>query len=293
MTRIPRHCYPASINVETDINVAAGLKAITGTANRMLERIERSELSREEALDMMLTVAEARCEVDPDAEEFETWEAWVTAMQLGSAQFVMATAPEGSTVTCRIKEKEWHLPATGAQPHVNAHFWIQAFYLAMICRENERLTEMARVPVSLLRDSGATFEEYIYSWVETLQCFWLGQEDVSTHLVVALDGTGPDSARHVDQEQMSMVLYPPIILFYRYLRGDHAQFNEALTDAIRWHKSYWSGDDDRAMSSEGYVALGPLAIACLARDKGFPIEVDSEYLPKALLNHAWGDEIDT
>lgn len=41
------------------------------------------------------------------------------------------------------------------------------------------------------------------------------------------------------------------------------------------------------MSSEGLVSLGPLAIACLARDAGFPIEVESEYLPKALLDFAW------
>lgn len=293
VTSIARHGYPSSINVETDIDTAAGLEAITETAEMLLERIERSEMARETALDTMLTVAESRCEVDPDAEEFETWEAWVTAMQLGSARFAMATAPEGSTVTCRIKEKEWHLPATGPQPHVNASSWIKAFYLALICRENERLGELAQVPVALLRESGATFDEYIYSWVETLQRFWLGQEGVNTHLVAAVDGTGPDSAQHVDQELMSFVLYPPIILFYRYLRGDPAQFNEALVDAIKWHKSYWSGEDDRAISSEGNVALGPLAIACLARDRGFPIEVDSEYLPKALLNYAWAGEIDT
>lgn len=293
VTRIRRHGYPSSINIETDINVAGSLKAITGTAAKMLERIEQSDMAQRSALDMTLTVAEARCEVDPDAEEFETWEAWVTAMQLGSARFALATAPEGSTVTCRIKEKEWRLSGTGAQPNVNASSWIKAFYLALICRENERLGELAQVPVALLRESGATFDEYIYSWVETLQRFWLGQEGVSTHLVAAVDGTGPNSAQHVDQELMSFVLYPPIILFYRYLRGDQAQFNEALVDAITWHKSYWSGEDDRAMSSEGNVALGPLAIACLARDRGFPIEVDSEYLPKALLNFAWAGEIDT
>ncbi|MEU2154064.1 immunity 49 family protein [Streptomyces sp. NPDC019396] len=293
VTSIPRHGYPASINVETDIDTAAGLEALTATANGLLERLERSDMARRRALDTTLTLAQARCEVDPDADEFETWEAWVTAMQLGSARFAMATAPEGSTVMCRIKEKEWNLPGTGAQPNVNAGSWIKAFYLALICRENERLGQLAQVPVSLLRASGATFDEYIYSWVETLQRFWLGLEGVSNHLVAAVDGTGPHSARHADQELMSMVLYPPIILFYRYLRGDHAEFNEALVDAIKWHKSYWSGDDDRAISSEGYVALGPLAIACLARDRGFPIEVESDYLPKALLNFAWVGEIDT
>jgi hypothetical protein len=293
-TRIPRHGYPSSINPDTDIDPVGGLKAVALSADRMLERIERSDMAQGSALDTTLIVAKARCGLDPDAELFETWEAWVTAMQLGSARFAMATAPEGSVVTYRIKEKEWHLPATGPRPHANADAWITAFYLALICRESERLNELAQVPVSLLRESGATFDEYIYSWVETLQRYWLGQDGVSEHLVAAVDGTGPESAEYVDQALMSLVLYPPIILFYRYLRGDHAQFTEALVDAVKWHKSYWStGGDDLAMDSNGYVALGPLAIACLARDHGFPIEVDSEYLPKALLNFAWAGEIDT
>ncbi|WP_307813320.1 immunity 49 family protein [Streptomyces sp. N35] len=293
VTRIARHGYPASINPETDIDTAGGLDSLAETVEWVLERIERSELAREEALDTALTFADARCEVDPDAEQFETWEAWVTAMQLGSAWFRMATASGADTVTCRIKEKERFLPATGPQPHINASSWLTAFYLALICRENERLTELARVPISLLRESGATFDEYIYSWVETLQRFWLGQEGVSDHLVAAVDGTDQDSAQHVDQELMNFLLSPPIILFYRYLRGDHAQFNEALVDAVKWHKSYWAAEDDRAINSDGFVALAPLAIACLARDKGFPIELESEYLPKALLEYAWAGEIQT
>jgi hypothetical protein len=277
-----------------DIDTAVGVEALASNAEGLLKDIGRSDMSRRHVFDTTLILAEARCKLDPEAEEFETWEAWITAMQLGSDRFAMAVASEGSVVTCRIKEKEWNLPATGPQSHVNAGSWVTAFYLALICRESERLNELARVPISLLRESGATFDEYIYSWVETLQRFWLGEEGVSGHLVAAMDGTGPESAEHADQALMSLVLYPPIILFYRYLRGDHAQFTEALVDAVKWHKSYWStGGDDLAMDSNGYVALDPLAIACLARDHGFPIEVDSEYLPKALLNFAWEGEIDT
>jgi hypothetical protein len=276
-----------------NIDVAAGLESLAESVDWMFERLERSDLARKEALHTTFALAEARCEVDPDAEEFETWEAWVTAMQLGHARFALATVPEGSTLTCRIREKEWHLPTTGSQPYVNAHHWITAFYLALICRENERLNELARVPISLLRESGATFDDYIYSWVETLQRFWLGQDGVGDHLVAAVDATGPDSARYEDQDYMSSILYPPIILFYRYLREDHAQFNEALVDALRWHKEYWSADDERATKTSSMVAFGPLAIACLAHDKGFPIEVESEYLPKALLKFSWRGEIDT
>ncbi|MFD7813291.1 immunity 49 family protein [Streptomyces sp. NPDC059785] len=293
VTRIPRHGYPPSIDVENDIDTAAGLEGLTETVNWQLEEFDSSPDLRARALSTALALANARCEVDPDASQFETWEAWVTAMQVGSAWFAMASRPEGSTVTCRIKEKDRQLPTTGPQPHVNAGSWVTAFYLALVCRDVERLNELARVPVSLLRESGATLDEYIYSWVETLQSFWLGRDDVATHLTAAVDGTGPDSARYADQNEMSLILYPPIILFYRVLRADPAEFNEALVDALNWHKTYWTWDDDRQISNRGFVALGPLAIACLAKERGLPVEVESEYLPKALLDFAWRGEIDT
>ncbi|MET7633556.1 MULTISPECIES: Imm49 family immunity protein [unclassified Streptomyces] len=47
------------------------------------------------------------------------------------------------------------------------------------------------------------------------------------------------------------------------------------------------------MSSEGLVALEPLAMACLANDAGFPIEIESDYLPKALVERAWVGKLDT
>jgi hypothetical protein len=112
-------------------------------------------------------------------------------------------------------------------------------------------------------------------------------------LVAAADGTSPEATRYADAELMLKILYPPIILFYRYLRQDHEEFNKALAEALQWHKEYWTATEDRAISAEGLVALGPLAIACLARDAGFPLDIESEYLPKALLEYAWGSEIDT
>ncbi|MGI5458464.1 Imm49 family immunity protein [Streptomyces sp. CA-249302] len=79
-----------------------------------------------------------------------------------------------------------------------------------------RLGQLSDVPISLLRESGAVFDEYVY-------------------------------------ELMRLVLYPPLGLFHRLLRGD------------------------------GDRALGPLAMACLAHDSGIPVEVESGYIPKYLV----------
>ncbi|MEU9255050.1 immunity 49 family protein [Streptomyces sp. NPDC048270] len=148
------------------------------------------------------------------------------------------------------------------------------------------------MPVSLLRDCGGVLDEYVYSWVETLQSFWLRRDDVSRRLVRAVDLSAPEAARVLDAETMGKPKYPPIMMFYRYLRNDAAGFNEALNEALVWHKEYWTADEDRTQNIEGVVSIAPLAIACLAKANGIAIEVESGYLPDALLDFAWRGEFD-
>lgn len=151
---------------------------------------------------------------------------------------------------------------------------------------------LARIPVSLLRDFGGALDEYTYAWVETLQSFWLRRDALCTHLVRAVDLSAPEHTRVVDAETMTKLRYPPIMMLYRYLRNDAAGFNEALADAVRRHNEYCTADEDRAQNIQGVVALAPLAIACLAKANGIPVEVETDYLPEALLDFAWCGEFD-
>ncbi|MEK2474106.1 immunity 49 family protein [Streptomyces noursei] len=118
------------------------------------------------------------------------------------------------------------------------------------------------------------------------------RDDLRTHLVRAVDLSAPGHARVVDAETVTKLRYPPITMLYRYLHNDAAGFNKALADAVRWHKEYWTADEDCAQNIEGVVALAPLAVACLAKANGMPVEVETDYLPEALLDFAWRGEFD-
>ena len=286
-TRILRHEF------RTD-NAAKAMAPIVKTAREVLGEIETSEFDRFDALDYTLTVAKWRCLTDPTARTFATWEAWVTAMQVGCALFDAGVAAAGP-VPCRIgvEGELKNLPATGPQEYLHAGNWLPTYYLAAICRENERLNRLAQVPVSFLRASGVEFDEYIYAWVETLQHAWFGRREMWDTLVTAVNGTAPEAVRVASEEFMLKILYPPLELFHRYQRQDVAQFNAALIDALTWHKQHWTADATRALSGDGLVALGPLAIACMAYDADIPIEVESEYLPKGLLEFGWVGEVET
>ncbi|WP_353941177.1 immunity 49 family protein [Streptomyces sp. HUAS MG91] len=284
---IPRHDFPVADVDET-------VRPIVQSAEEALSGIETSDFDRFDALDYSLTVAKWACLTDPAAEESPTWEAWITAMQVGSGLFISGASNEGP-VACRIGSKGEikHLPATGPQEYLHAGNWLTSYYLAVICRENERIDQLVRIPVSFLRASGMEFDEYIYAWVETLQNAWFGRPETWETLVTAIDGTDPAAPHIASAELMLKILYPPLEVFQRYQRQDPEPFNAALEQALTWHREYWTDDEARTRSGEGLVALGPLAIACMAFDADIPVEIESEYLPRHLLQRTWVGQLAT
>ncbi|EPH40644.1 hypothetical protein STRAU_6341 [Streptomyces aurantiacus JA 4570] len=192
-----------------------------------------------------------------------------------------------------IAHKKWVLPATGAQHFTDAGNWVTAFWLAVSCREQGRMTELANVPVELLRESDAVYDEYIYSWVDALQTYWMERPGLGEKLIAAFNGTDPETLRVADRELMLKILYPPLNLFLQFVKRDQENFNAALVEALTLHKEYWTQTEDRRLSTDGAVAIGPLAVACLAHDAGMAVEVESDYLPKHLLQRSWLGEFET
>ncbi|MFD7554932.1 immunity 49 family protein [Streptomyces sp. NPDC059835] len=286
-TAVPRHAFRTDGAAET-------MAPVVASAREAVEGMETSGDDRYDALTLTLSAAKWHCLQGPKSNELETWESWVLAMQVGSALFAAGTAQEGP-VPLRVGtlDEVRGLPATGPQDYLHAGNWLTAFYLAVICRENDRLKELAQVPVEFIRASGAEFDEYVYAWIETLQNFWFGRQETWITLLTAVRGTAPEEARIADTDLMLKILYPPLELFQLYLRREDQAFTDSLVQALTWHKEYWTADEDRARDARGLVAVGPLAMACLAYDAGFPVEVESEYLPIRLLDRSWVGEFDT
>ncbi|SMQ18673.1 Immunity protein 49 [Streptomyces sp. Ag82_O1-12] len=279
---ITRHPFPTG-------NAEEGLAVLQENAQELLEGLEADPTGLGDALSTTLNLAEAHCLMDPRAAIYPTWDAWVTAMQVGSAVFAGAMATEGN-VHCRIAHRDLTLQATGPQWYVHPGAWLTAFYLAVACREKDRITALCRVPLSLLRENGAQFEEHDYAWIDTLQTYWLGGQELVPKLVSAVDGTDPETVS--DPETVGKLVYPPMEMFHRFIRKDHEGFNRALAQALELHKQYWS-EEDRAVNIAGLVALAPLAMVCLAHDAGMPIEVESDYLPAVLIGRNWCGEFPT
>lgn len=240
-------------------------------------------------------LSDARLAADPDAGALETWEAWVWAMQTGAALFAAAASPAG-TVDCRVADEVLSLPVTRPMPGADARAWLDAFYLAVVCREQDRLTMLCNVPMDDLRRA-ASYDAYVFHWIETLRAFWLRRpmDDVVQHLIATMEASHPHVATGTPSDFLNLIDYQPIAVFHRLIAGDRPAFAEALAEALSHHDSYWAARTAASGTAtrHGRAALGPLAMACLGHDSEFPVDTTAPSLPKHLVARAWLGEFPT
>lgn len=283
---VPRHDAPSF----ADEAYAKDLEAVLVNGIRQFERSPRAG-SR--ALDTAINAVEARLVLDPTASRLETWEDVVTAMQIASAMFASATTPPGETVECRIAHEMRTIPGVTSPHDSDCGNWLTAFWLAIVCRDQERMTRLAEVPLDVLRGGELHYDDYAYHWVDALQAYWLERPGLAEKLTAAIEASYPNVARDTAPELLEKVLYPPINMFHKFVRRDHAGFNQALVEALRAHRQYSIAEQEETEGMAGMIALGPLAVTCLAYDAGFPIDVTSDYVPKHLLQRSWLGEFAT
>jgi hypothetical protein len=178
------------------------------------------------------------------------------------------------------------LPNIGVTSETHVARWTRGYYIATIVRDHGALASLGRTPVAELRRSSTRGDEHLYSWAETLQKFERGDSGTMAKLQVAIDGTDPAVlSEDGSKTEMLQIRVPEMQVFYRLVCQEPGPFNEALQLAVEQHKKYWSAAK-RKNDPAGFIALGPLAFACRAHDIGLPVTVESDYLPRRLIEGA-------
>ncbi|THA84292.1 immunity 49 family protein [Streptomyces sp. A0592] len=252
--------------------------ALTRTTIESVARLAQDPSGLGDAFASALALAHVRCTADPVVSELDTWDAWATAVRLGSALFT-GSEPEQWFLG---EENTLRLPAAPAAPPADARAWLDAVYLALACRAHDQVSRLCRVPLETLRQD-ETVDAYVLHWVETLQTYLSGGtgDAVVEKLLATMQASLPETLTHSPDEFVNRVDYQPVALFHRLFTRDHEAFGEVLAEALTEHGGYW-GDSG---APRARVALGPLALACLAHDQGFPIDPERlPHLPRYLVD---------
>jgi len=241
--------------------------------------------------------AEIALLLDPPARDLETWEAWTVAMQFHNAVFALSEAEKDSTVEYRIDQQVRTLTSPGLLHAANVGTWESAFYLAVTCRANAHAETLCRVSPDRLRRAGEgggiTHNEFSFHLAAAWQAYVNGTPDLVPELRQAMELSDPRRGAF-GGEYLDLVSFPQMDVFRLLLTGDAAAFNDGLAQALESFKRYQTREDAPA-GVHGVVPLGLLAIACLAYDKArttpdFTLDVESEYLPKHIVERSWYGE---
>ncbi|RCH68946.1 hypothetical protein DT019_09910 [Streptomyces sp. SDr-06] len=254
-----------------------GVTELARTTAQLISGVTENPARLGEAFHSAVALAHAHCAADPGAAHIGTWDAWATAVQLGSALFTGADPQE-----CHLGEDlVASLPATRAEPPVDARAWLDALYFAVVCRQRDRISRLCQVPLERLGEDDSV-DEYVLDWIDTLRTFFAGgsMDDVVHKLLATMKSSMPDAVTHAPMDFVNRIDYQPAALFHRYVAADHDAFAETLAEALQEHGGYWG----ESTAPRARVALGPLAMASLAYDRGFPIASKQPYLPTYLLN---------
>ena len=109
------------------------------------------------------------------------------------------------------------------------------------------------------------------------------QDDSQAELADAQQQISQPTGDGEERRMAALLDGPTIELCRRIVHSDYNGFQATLIQALQFHGMYWSHDAESRNAPMGALALGPLAMACLAHDHGVDITVRSDYLPQRLI----------
>ena len=248
----------------------------------VLESVVQSAATRPPALNQVLRTAHSYAGY-LSAAGGET-EPLCAALKTGAraADALFTLASKSGEVEVDLGTQKVRLQSTGSTDTTDVGNWQVGWWIAHIVCDRRAIDVLRATPLEILRRSRTRGDECQYLFVDALQALESRDADWSTRLQQAVDATDPEKAPLSDEEFVLNILVPQMELLFRFVKGEIAPFNETLQFALERHKKYWS-KASRKRDPDGYIALGPLAIAAMARKAGMPIEVQSDYLQKPLL----------
>jgi hypothetical protein len=160
--------------------------------------------------------------------------------------------------------------------------WLSGAWAAVAVDDFVSLSLLVTTPVKIMRGSSSTSDPYYEDFIEAVEAWYTRNPDASPKLFHALEGTDPNRLQQSDPKRVLNIDVPTMEVFHQLMRGDSQAFDAALLKALERHKSFW-GAGKRRNEEEGFLALGPLALARTAIWQDMQFSTTSDYTPPALL----------
>ncbi|MCP9967852.1 immunity 49 family protein [Actinomadura madurae] len=209
--------------------------------------------------------------LDPRAESSAYVDGLLLASESFASAFRLASVPRGTAIAVTLRGRTEELPASG--PNGNASDWryARAAALAWTSRREADAAILAAFDPDDLDVSLPDTNSYARACRAVLR-----GEDPRPHLRNALAKTSGDG-------HWECLRNPRARLLERIAEDDADGFNAVLADALGLYRDYYSAGEN-IDDPDGQLSFDALGLACLAHDRGVPVRVESDYLPRAVID---------
>jgi len=157
--------------------------------------------------------------------------------------------------------------------------WFDAYFLAVITRDKESMESLAKFPVDIMKQSASKAGPVSYKLVEVFQAFHHRQANypklLNECMKMAVE-QGNDWALDIAMGYLET--------FAALTTDIGFDFNETLAKNLQLQEKYWiKVADPGAFPVESFLPLQLLGMACMWHDKGNRVTVESDSLPRFLI----------
>jgi hypothetical protein len=160
--------------------------------------------------------------------------------------------------------------------------WRQGLLAAMVVRNDDAVAILAAVTwTDMLRYVHANRVPWLETEHSALVALARRDEGATAAVTRAKDIAQADAGRHL---WPAKVVAPAMAMALCALDRDQTAFDTATVHALKRHRNYFTTTGKNLF--DGQLALAPLAMASLAVDLGMDLNVESDYMPRWLVeNH--------
>ncbi len=163
--------------------------------------------------------------------------------------------------------------------YANPEEWLDAYFLAVITRDSESMDSLANFPVEIMKQSATKAGPVSYKLVEVFQAFHHRQDNYPSLLNQCMKMA-------VDQgNDWALGIAMGYLETFAALTTDIGfDFNETLAKNVQLQEKYWiNASDPDTVPVESFLPLQLLGMACMWRDMGNTVTVESDSLPRFLI----------
>jgi len=157
--------------------------------------------------------------------------------------------------------------------------WCEAYFAAVIARDTESMDVLANFPVEIMKNSATKSSPVYYLLIEVFKAYHYKEDNILTlvdNTMAAAMKQGSDWALNIAMGYLET--------FAALTTDIGFDFNEKLAKNLVIQEKHWMNALDKdVLPVDSFIPLELLGMACMWHDKGNKVTVESDSLPRFLI----------